>query len=299
MTSEFLAAAVAMHVIHDKSANLQTYHAHITRAAAAGARLIVFPETSLQGYLFGLDRGFDREESSYHRENAELVPGPSTTLIEGWAREYDIHVVFGLVERDESSDPPLLYNTVVLVGPQGYIGKYRKVHLPVEEQIYYQCGSDWPIFETSLGRVGMMICYDQNFPEAARELTLGGADLLIIPSAWADIDDMSPNRYDLFGRARAAENDRWVIQSNQTGNSDKSNQHYIGCSRIIDPDGTVIAQTPASTPGMVMAEIQLTKHDPGRGHTRFYLSHRSPKTYTRLIQSPADSGQSTSDERTE
>jgi predicted amidohydrolase len=291
MTSKFTAAAVAMHVIHDKAANLEHYHEYIRQAASSGARLVVFPEGSLQGFLFEFNRGFDADESRYHWENAEPVPGPSTSTIEEWARTHNMYVVFGLMERNEDTSVPRLHNTAALVGPQGYIGKYRKVHRPVEEQIYYQPGNSWPVFETELGNVGMMICYDQNFPEAARELTLGGAELLIIPSAWSVIDDNSSSRYALFGQARAAENNRWVIQSNQVGASDKSSFNYIGCSRIIDPDGSVVAQTPANEPGMVVAEIKPMRFDPARGHTRWYLLHRKPESYTHLTKSSPDSAE--------
>lgn len=282
MADQFTVAAAALHVVHDKARNLETYRDIIERAAARNVRLLVLPEASLQGFLFHLDHRFDPQESQYHWENAEPVPGPSTERVADWAAEYDMYVIFGLFERVDHPATPVLYNSAVLVGPEGHLGTFRKVHQPSEEQVYYRAGRDWPVFATAVGQLGIMICYDQSFPEAARELTLRGAELLAVPNAWPTGDRASDERYDVYGRARAAENCRWLLQSNQVGPSDVGDFTYLGRSRIIAPTGLVVAETPPGEEGLAVAEIAPTKLDPTRARAGWYLQQRVPGTYTAI-----------------
>lgn len=271
-----------MQVVHNKAHNLERYHALIQEAAVADAALLVLPEASLQGFLFEFNRGFNKEESLYHWENAESIPGDSTNQIAAWAAQYKLTINFGMFERVEHTAYPVLHNSSVLIAPDGQISVYRKVHQPLEEQIYYTAGESWCVTETSSGTLGMMICYDQVFPEAARELTLRGAEILTVPSAWAIIDKNSRDRYELLGRARALENNRWLIQSNQVGKSDTGNFEYLGYSRIINPDGQVVARTPDGEEGLAIAEITPHKLDPAQGHTRWYLQQRRPELYQHI-----------------
>jgi predicted amidohydrolase len=282
LADAFTAAVAAMHAVHDKTLNLERYERFIQEAAAAGARLLVLPEASLQGFLFHDDRCFHADEVAYHWEEAEPVPGPSTQLIASWAAEHDIWVVFGMIERQEAVAAPVLHNSAVLVGPQGVAGVYRKVHQPSEEVYLYRPGSDWPVFPTPLGAVGMMICYDQCFPEAARELTLRGAELLALPTAWARGDRGSNERYDFFSRARAAENGRWLFQSNQVGPASNGEFVYLGCSRIIDPAGQIVAQSSGEEEGLLVAQVEPVKIGPARIRTGWYLHHRAPASYRAL-----------------
>lgn len=282
MADSFVAAVAAMHAVHNKSLNLERYHRFIHEAAAAGARLLVLPEASLQGFLFHDDRCFHADELAYHWEQAESIPGPSTQLIAGWAAAHDLWIVFGMMERYEDAAAPLLYNSAVLVGPEGVAGVYRKVHQPSEEVYLYRPGDDWPVFPTPLGAVGMMICYDQCFPEAARELTLRGAELLALPTAWARGERASDERYDFFARARAAENGRWLFQSNQVGAAPGGEFVYLGCSRIVDPLGAIVAQSSAEEEGLLVAVVQPVRIDPARIRTGWYLHHRAPATYRAL-----------------
>ena len=282
MGDRLVVAAASMQVAHNKSQNLKKYRQFVDQAAVEGVRLLVFPEASLQGFLFHLDHHFDPLESRYHWENAETVPGPSTEIITEWAIERDMVIIFGLLERVDYPATPVLHNSSVLVGPGGYIGTFRKVHQPSEELRYYQPGREWSVFDTPLGPIGMLICYDQCFPEAARELTLRGADLLAIPNAWPKSDRASDDRYDFYGRARAAENCRWVLQSNQVGPSDQGDFEYLGYSRVIEPTGMVAAYTPAGQEGLAVAEINPTKFDPTRARSGWYLQQRVPATYTSI-----------------
>ncbi len=272
--------AVSMRVVHDKEQNLAKYLDFIDRAAAQGVRLLVFPEQSLQGYLYNLDHGFTREEMDYHYANAETVPGESTEALMERARAKDMYIIFGMTEKMEAGFVPFLFNTAVLVGPQGLLGSYRKVHLPGDERHVFGRGDDWPVFDTDLGRVGMLICWDQLFPESTRELTLQGAEVLVMATAW-------PQRfsygYDLMTRARAAENHRWYISSNQVGRCDKGEQVYYGHSRIVDPRGRIIAETGDDEEGMALATIDVKEGIRRQQSNIFYtLQWRVPSSYRRL-----------------
>jgi predicted amidohydrolase len=276
MVEHIPVASAAMHVVHDRGHNLERIHAFMGQAAAAGARLLVLPEGSLQGFIFRADGKLTPTEAAYHQKNAETVPGPSTDIICEWARLANLYVVFGMFEWQADA----LFNTAVLIGPQGYLGKYRKIHQPTEELPYYIPGDAWQSFDTPIGHLGLMICYDQCFPESARELALRGADVLAIPNAWAAINVSSQDRYDLYGRARAAENRCWVIQSNQVGRCGEMD--YIGCSRIIDPNGRVIASTDSGAEGLAIAPISHPNIDPSESPSHIYLRQRKPGMYSAM-----------------
>lgn len=292
MSQTFLAAAVSMNVVHDPAQNLQTIARFMARAAEQDVRLIVFPEAAVQGFLYDVDVHYDPDETRYHWQNAQPIPGPATEQIAEQCAAHDLIAVVGLIERSDHPAVPRLYNSAAIIGPpeasgdngvigdNGLIGVYRKVHKPVEETIFYHAGDDWPVFDTPLGRLGALICYDQCFPEAARELTLRGAQILVMPNAWAALDRESCDRYDIFGRARAAENRRWLIQSNQTGPSDRGPHTYLGLSRIIAPTGQVVAHVPPGEEGLAIAPITPTTFDPTDAASAWLLQQRRPDTYT-------------------
>jgi len=170
-----------------------------------------------------------------------------------------IHVAVGLTEA--GARPGVVYNTVALIGPDGYIGRYRKVHVTPFEQNIWMSGDDWPVFELPFGRVGIAICYDKFWPEAFRELTLRGADLFVVPSAWGgpvspdapvpQVAEMSR----LCDRARAIENTRWLIASCFAGEIGEI--AYSAPSHIVDPNGEIIATSAEAVAGLVTARIDL------------------------------------------
>jgi predicted amidohydrolase len=175
-------------------------------------------------------------------ETAEAIPGPTTDYFGKLAREHKLHVVACLYERAG----PVVFNTAVLLGPDGkLIGKYRKVCLPhAEVETGVAPGHDYPVFQTSFGKVGMMICYDGFFPEVARELTNRGAEVIAWP-VWG----CNP----LLARARACENHVYVVSS--TYCDVKSNWML---SAVFDHAGTPIAS--AQKRGeVVVAEVDLNE----------------------------------------
>jgi predicted amidohydrolase len=246
---------------YDAETNLANHLGGIAEAAAAGADLVVFPEASLQGYPPLASPGNLRDVLDTAYATAEPLDGPRVARLSEAARNFGVHVIFGMTER--GSRPGVVFNSSVLIGPTGVLGAYRKVHVGIHEQVIWSRGREWPVFDTPFGRIGMLICYDQVFPESCRELMLRGADLVVMPTAWSlRPDETSPEsslsveQYLLYGRARAAENCIWFISSNFTGRL--GNSTFFGHSQVIDPLGRVIADTGSKPePRLVLANVDV------------------------------------------
>jgi predicted amidohydrolase len=289
-------ATVAMKVEFDKERNLEKYERFIDEATLTNARLIVFPEQSLQGYLYGALGPLDLERTQkYQWENAEPVPGgKSIQRLIKKAKEEEMYIVFGMTELATDERPEALYNTAVLLGPKGYIGKYRKVHLPADELHIYVPGKSWPVFDLGFAKIGLQICYDRLFPEPSRELALQGCEILVWLSAWDLVKigaklrcDYSAFIYDLCDRARSMENQLWSVGSNQVGRNNVT--EYFGQSRILYPGGMICAETGWMKEGMITASINVKS---GIAQARLVdflggnlLKDRRPQTYLCLHKS--------------
>ncbi len=191
--------------------------------------LLIFPELHLTGYTM--------QDEVYNL--AEPVPGPSVKKVEKLAREHGVHIVFGMPEESEVKG--VIHNTAVLVGPKGLVGKYRKIYLPThtvfEERRYYRPGQEVPVFNTSLGTVGLTICYDLYFPELTRLLALEGAQLIICISA---SPGLRRRFFEGFSLSRAMENAVYLAYVNRVGIEDGN--HFWGGSRVIAPNGSILVQ---------------------------------------------------------
>ncbi len=199
-----------------------------TRAVGQGARLVVFPECATSGY------GFSDVESAYAA--AEPIPGPTTEALTTLANETGAYAVVGLLERVAGER---VYNSAVLVGPEGVVGVYRKAHLPVlgVDRFTLPGGTGFGVWETPLGRVGMAICYDLRFPEALRALALEGAEIVALPTNWPDGSQNAP---EFVTRTRALENRIFLLACNRCG--EESGFWFFGRSQISDPGGEVLAE---------------------------------------------------------
>jgi predicted amidohydrolase len=216
--------------VGDKKHNINVMKKNIKRAKEKGANLVIFPELSLTGYL--------NRDLAY--ELAEPIPGSSINSLEEKAKKENIHIVFGMPEQSEKAHA-VLYNTAVLLGPDGLIGKYRKTHLPThsvfEEKRYFRLGYEAPVFETELGKMGLTICYDMFFPEISRLLRLKGSQLIICISASPAVRSRF---FEVFTTARALENTVFLAYVNLVGVED--GLQFWGGSRIIAPDGSILAK---------------------------------------------------------
>lgn len=224
-------AVAQMKISNDKKVNYKKINEEVVKAKNEDAELIVFPEFALSGFY-------------ENQTSAEVIPGGGTEYLMRLAMKYKIYLIAGLIEEDNG----LLYNTAVLTGPEGYIGKYRKIHLNQSDKQWATCGNEWKIFDLPIGRIGLLIGYDAFMPEAGRILSLKGCDLIACPSAITHLMTMShrgtsvkqnypiPTSADTYHwhlfRVRAGENNVYLAFSNIYF-PEKS---YLGKSGIFGPD---------------------------------------------------------------
>ncbi|MCS6804485.1 MAG: nitrilase-related carbon-nitrogen hydrolase [Acidobacteriota bacterium] len=205
------------------------------------AELIVLPELASSGYLF-----LEQDEVN---AIAEPVPGPTTEFVQTLARRHGCHIVIGLAERAGHH----IYNSAVLIGPDGVVGTYRKVHLFYEEKNFFHPGdAGFPLFEIGEVKIGLLVCFDHLFPEAARTLAVQGAQVICHPS-----NLVLPEIGQLTTRVRAIENRVFWVLANRFGTEERGGKKlsYTGCSQIIAPDGTVLATAPAQEAAVRIVEI--------------------------------------------
>lgn len=200
----------------DKAANLKKIKSFTEQAADQGNNIIVFPELALSGYECSDEFNHG---CSMHRELAETIPGPSTEEIAEIAKKRGIYVIFGMPEK-EKDHPDILHISAPIVGPEGILGAYRKIHLrtpPLTESTCFKPGDNLPVFETRFGPIGIQICLDfWAFPEGSRILTLKGAEIIINPAA----SPSGPGKEEFMvhqTRARGVENMVYAASANLTG----------------------------------------------------------------------------------
>jgi deaminated glutathione amidase len=266
----------------EKEATVRKALALVRQAGERGARLVVLPEVWT---------GLGYSTKSAYREIAEPIPGPTTERLAEVARRYRMYITGSSYE---DAGTGVYYNTCALLGPDGRIvGTYRKTHLfdapdreditgGIRESDKVKAGDALPVFDTELGPIGLSVCSDLRFPEIYRELALKGARLIVCASAF-----LSP-RYDhweFFLRARATENQAWVVASGQYGTEPKSGIAFVGRSMVVDPWGTITA-TASDAETCLCAAI-----DPGfvdEIRRRYpLLAQRRPELYSSLTKPAA------------
>lgn len=246
--SYVVACAQLEPVLGDVPANIAQTVAAVHTAADGGARLVVLPEAASAGYMFA-----DADEAFRY---AELIPGGPT--VTAWARvaaERHVWIAGGLTERCGGS----LFNSAVLVGPDGVASVYRKVHLWNDEKRIYAPGDlGFPVVDTPLGRIGMLICYDAWFPESFRSCRLAGADIVCAPSDWVPVPGQPPGlaMANLMCMTGAHSNQMYVAAASRIGV--ERAQEFIGSSVIVDHTGWLLAGPAAGDRG----ELLLAWIDP-------------------------------------
>jgi len=232
--------------VGDKKHNINVMKKNVKEAKKRNANLIIFPELSLTGYV--------SRDLAY--ELAEPIPGPTIRSLEEVTKRENMYMVLGMPERSDKARA-VLYNTAVLLGPDGLIGKYRKMYLPThsvfEEKRYFRLGYEAQVFETDLGKLGLTICYDIFFPEVSRLLRLKGSQLIICISASPSV---RREFFEVLTLARALENTVFLAYVNLVGI--ENGLQFWGGSRIVSPNGTIIAQAKLDEEDLVMGSIDYT-----------------------------------------
>ena len=224
------------------SENLANCLQRLEEVARNRANIIAFPELTLSGYIFE-----SREEAL---SIAETVPGPSTEQVSQKCASLGVHVIIGLIEKEGDK----IYNTAVLIGPRGIISKYRKTHLP-------PCGVDrfvekgnigYKVHDTSVGKLGIMICYDVHHPEGFRCLAINGAEIIVSIANY-------PRGVEFMAKfilpARVIENHVHLLNCDRVGT--ERGVRFLGHSRIIDADSKVLAK--ARGEEIIYAQLDLSK----------------------------------------
>jgi predicted amidohydrolase len=238
-------AGIQMEIfLMDKERNITRCLDFLSMASKEGARLVIFPEATLTGYVFN--------NLNEALPFAEPVPGPSVERIIACCRESHVYTVFGLLEQGGQSR---CYNTAVLVGPDGFIGKYRKLHLPYIGVDRFLNHGDLPlrVYDTDIGRIGLGICYDLDFPEHARALTLLGAEVIVTITNWPQGIEFVPEH---MVPVRARENYVYQIAVNRVGN--ERGISFFGNSKVVDYKGVLVVEGKHFEEDILYAEIDPT-----------------------------------------
>lgn len=274
-------AAVAGRFGRDLEACLEGIGRTIERARARGAELVVFPESALGGYLFETGVPVLRPPvappPALDPEGPELarlvqVAGPTVVCV-------------GYTEAGSDG----LYSSAVCLNGDGILGRHRKVHLPPGERTSFCAGEGFAAFDTPLGRMGMLICYDKVFPEAARTLALDGAGIVASLAAWPACRaqpaswtrrDREVRNFNLLDRARALENQVVWVSANQSGRL--GSLRFPGHAKVVDPDGRVLSST-GSRAGLALARVDAPRvMDVARSQCA-HLADRRPQAYGRAL----------------
>jgi predicted amidohydrolase len=265
------AAAVQLNSTADKARNLETAERLVRAAARDGARLVVLPE---KWNLLG--------DSATLLEGAEPLDGPTIEAASSWARELGIHLVAGsIAECVEGREKA--FNTSTLIGPGGELeARYRKIHMfdvdvggvAYRESEHEEPGDELVIGELEGVTLGMTVCYDLRFPELYRILAVRGAMVITVPSAFTL--DTGRDHWEVLLRARAIENQAFVVAPNQIGEAPPHYRSY-GRSMIVDPWGVVLGQAPDEE-CFVAAELDLDAQARVRA-TLPSLANRRPEVY--------------------
>lgn len=273
--------ALAAHFGRDVERGVAKAVGIVESAARDGVDLLVFPDATLGGYLGDL-RNPDPTElpPALHPDGSEL--GAIATAAG------DMTVCIGYTEAVGDQR----FNTAVCVSGDGVLGTHRKVHQPAGESLAYAAGDRFEAFDTPVGRLGLLIDYDKTFPESARTLALDGARIIAALSAWpASVTDRAARLpadrqsrlFDLYDCARAAENQVFVVSSNQTGVM--GSLRFLGQAKVVGPGGDILAATRAKG-GMATVTVDVDAEVDRARRVLSHLAELRPDTYRSTT--PAD-----------
>ena len=251
-----------------KEYNISSLLKFCEEAAKNGSKLIVTPEMGTTGYCF-----LDREEI---KPLVESIPGPTTDKFYEISKRYDCYIVIGFPEVDKETN--LYYNSAVLIGPEGIIGKHRKSHSYIAEPKWSAPGQEHLVYNTKIGKIAILICMDIHFIETARLVALQDADIIIHISNW--LSERTPGPYWI---SRAFENSAYLIEGNRWGL--ERTVQFSGGSCIINPDGS-IASVIDSGDGICYAEIDIEWARNREVLGQKVFNDRRPEMYMNLPTDP-------------
>lgn len=268
---------VQMTCAADKATNLDKAIRQIRAAKAKGAQIVCLQELFTSLYFC--------DEEQYENFNlAEAIPGPSTDALSALAGELGVVIIASLFEKRAQG---LYHNTTAVLDADGtYLGKYRKMHIPDDphyyEKFYFTPGDlGYKIFNTRFGKIGVLICWDQWYPEAARITALMGAEILFYPTAigWATSQDAATNTeqynaWQTIQRSHAVANGVHVVSVNRVGFEQEGRMKFWGGSFIANPFGTVLYQASHDLEEIVVIPVDTNKTDQYRTHWPFLRDRR-------------------------
>jgi N-carbamoylputrescine amidase len=268
---------VQMSCVKDKAANLSKAVSKIQEAAAKGAQIVCLQELFTSLYFCDTE---DYENFGL----AESIPGPATEILQSIARENKIVIIASLFEKRTQG---IYHNTTAVLDADGtYLGKYRKMHIPDDpafyEKFYFTPGDlGYKVFETKYAKLGVLICWDQWYPEAARITSLMGAEILFYPTAigWSTAQDEATNeeQYNAWltiQKSHAVANGVHVVSVNRVGFEQKGAMKFWGGSFISNPFGRVLYQASHDKEEVVVQELDISKTDSYRTHWPFMRDRR-------------------------
>jgi N-carbamoylputrescine amidase len=270
-------AAVAAPFERDLDACVERIGRWVRSARQRGAELVAFPECALGGYVLEPRPG-----------EVRLPEAPPVLRLDGYeigrlvALAGPTTVCLGFSE-DAPGGP---YSTGVCLSGDGVLGVQRKVHIPPAETLCYRPGEGFAAFDTPVGRVGMLLCYDKLFPEAARALALDGAEIVVAPAAWPICRretarhiwrDRQTRQFNLVDRIRAVENQVVWVSANQTGAF--GGVRFLGNAKVVGPRGDVLARTRARE-GVAVAPVDPAAAVRDARGRLSHLEHRRPEAYS-------------------
>ncbi len=278
-------------------ANLHALEQATARAAGAGAELILFPELSLTGFVPNHPRG--EHESWLRRALVEAraaaltLQSPAIGQLTRCAARHQVWLSVGLLEDAGN----LLFNTQVLVGPQGLAGHWRKLHVPMFEMPFYNGGDAPRVVDTQMGCIGANICFDVLLPESTRLLAVQNVEIVLMPFA-ADPPPGTPRAWEQWAapaiRARAMENGVFAVAANYWGHVECAGveQTFPGGGVMVSPRGALLADCPehvdAST--MVLADLEASTLTAARAEPEYLYRFRRPELYGPLAARPGETG---------
>lgn len=266
-----------MSCTNNKEENLQKAIKGVREAAAKGAQIVCLQELFTSLYFCDVE---DYENFKL----AESIPGPSTETLAAVAKELGVVIIASLFEKRTQG---IYHNTTAVLDADGaYLGKYRKMHIPDDpsyfEKFYFTPGDlGYKVFKTKFATIGVLICWDQWYPEAARITSLMGAEVLFYPTAigWATSQDEATNTeqynaWQTIQRSHAVANGLHVVSVNRVGFEQEGRMKFWGGSFIANPMGSILYKAPHDVEEVNVLEVDLNKTDSYRTHWPFLRDRR-------------------------